>query len=335
MNLLNLDNAGPSTPNRISSAPAVGRGRNQLTSQPSRSVPLSRLGACALAAGILLGPCTARAIDVEAGDYTALPDGTRAFIVYGQYARRDAAYAAGERQPGTPRLASTVGIARYLQVLRIDDRWTVDPQLLLPFGHLRASGDLAPLGSRSGVGDLILATPFKYKIDAASGEVFGFTPYLYVPTGSYDADQPLNLGEHRWKLALQTAYTRAIAPRWRVDAVGDVTFFGKNDACRAACGAAADATLRQKPLYAGQLYLRYDPAAGVSTALGITHALGGESRVDGVSLNDTVGTTAVKLTASTFVAPNLQLMATVARDVHVRNGLREQARLNLRAFYLF
>ncbi|KQP43489.1 hypothetical protein ASF44_06995 [Pseudorhodoferax sp. Leaf274] len=283
----------------------------------------------------MLGPGAAFAIDVEAGDYTALPDGANAFVVYGQYARRDAAYAAGERQPGAPRLASTVGIARYLHVLRIDDRWTVDPQFLLPFGQLRPSGDLAPLGDRSGVGDLILATAFKYKIDAKAGEVFGFTPYLYVPTGSYDADKALNLGENRWKLALQTAYSRPLAPQWRADAVGDVTFFGRNDACRAACGSAVDATLRQKPLYAGQLYLRYEPAAGVSTALGVTHTVGGESRVDGTSLNDTVGTTAVKLMASTFVAPNLQLMATLARDVHVRNGLREQARLNLRAFYLF
>lgn len=286
-------------------------------------------------AGLLLGPNTASAIDVEAGDYTALPDGTHAFVVYGQYAKRDAAYAGGDRLPGSPRLESAVGIVRYLHVLRIDDRWTVDPQFLLPFGRLSPSRDLGALGSASGVGDLILAAAFKYKIDATAGEVFGITPYLYVPTGSYDADRALNLGENRWKLALQLAYSRPLAPRWRFDAVGDVTVNGKNDDCRAACGSTVDATLKQKPLASGQLYLRYEPAAGVSTALGVTHTLGGENRVDGASLNDTVGTTAVKLMASTFVAPNLQLMATVAWDAHVRNGLRQQTRLNLRAFYLF
>ena len=306
-----------------------------MTKQPLRSLPLSCVGVCAVFASLLAGPQAAWAIDVEAGDYTALPDDTNAFVVYGQYAKRNAAYAKGDRQPGSPGLASEVGIARYLHVVRIDDRWTVDPQVLLPFGRLRPSGDLAPLGSRSGVGDLILATAFKYKIDAQAGEVFGITPYLYLPTGSYDADKALNLGENRWKFALQTAYTRPIAPQWRIDGVADVTFNGKNDECRAACASAVNATLKQSALYSGQLYLRYEPRAGVSTALGVTHTLGGESRVNGVRLDDTVGTTAIKLMASTFVAPNLQLMATFAKDVHVRNGLREEARLNLRALYLF
>ncbi len=307
-----------------------------MTKKPSpRFLSLSCASACALSACLLGGPRAAWAIDVEAGDYTALPDGTNAFVAYGQYARRDAAYAGGDRQPGSPRLASEIGIARYLHVVRIDDRWTVDPQVLLPFGRLRASGDLAPLGDRSGVGDLILATAFKYKIDAQSGEVFGITPYLYLPTGTYDADRVLNLGENRWKFALQGAYSRPIAPKWRIDGVADVTFNGKNDECRAACASAIDATLKQSALYSGQLYLRYEPRAGISTALGITHTQGGENRVNGVRLGDTVGTTAVKLMASTFVAPNLQLMATFAKDVHVRNGLREEARLNLRALYLF
>ncbi|APW36279.1 hypothetical protein RD110_02860 [Rhodoferax koreense] len=287
------------------------------------------------AAGTFLSPMTASAIDVEAGDYTALPDGANAFVVYGQYARRNANYAGGNKLPGSPRLESEVGIARYLHVLRLDDRWTVDPQVLLPFGHLKPSGDLSPLGSVSGVGDLILATAFKYKIDPAAGEVFGVTPYLYLPTGSYDANKALNLGENRWKFALQSAYTRPLAPKWRMDAVGDVTFFGKNTECGAACGSTTNTTLKQSALYSGQLYLRYEPSASWSTAIGVTHAWGAESRVDGVSLNDRTGTTAVKLTASTFVAPNLQLMGTVSRDVQVHNGLREQARLNLRAFYLF
>lgn len=288
-----------------------------------------------LAASVFLTPTTASAIDVEGGDYTAMPDGTNAFLVYGQYARRNALYAGGDKVPASPRLESEVGIARYLHVMRIDDRWTVDPQVLLPFGNLKASGDLSPLGSTSGVGDLILAAAVKYKIDPAAGEVIGVTPYLYLPTGTYDSNKGLNLGENRWKFALQAAYTRPLAQKWRMDAIGDVTFNGKNTECAAACGSTVDTTLKQKALYSGQLYLRYEPAVSWSTAIGVTHAWGAESRVDGVSLNDRTGTTAVKLTASTFVAPNLQLMASVAKDVRVRNGLREQARLNLRAFYLF
>ena len=288
-----------------------------------------------LAAGSFIRPFDARAIETEGGDYTALPDGANAFVIYGQYANRNASYAGGSRQPGSPKLESEVGIARYLHVVRIDDRWTVDPQVLLPFGRLKPGADLSAVGSNSGVGDAILAAAFKYKIDPAAGEVFGFTPYLYLPTGSYDKDKVLNLGENRWKVALQAAYTRPLAAQWRMDAIGDVTFNGNNTDCRAACGSAAGATLKQDPLYSGQFYLRYDPAPAWSTAVGVIHSWGAESKVNGVSIDNRLNTTSVKLTAGYFAAPNLQLMATVARDVHVRNGLRENARLNLRALYLF
>jgi hypothetical protein len=85
--------------------------------------------------------------------------------MYGQYVKRDAIYAAGNRQPIDPSLDSTVGIARLLHVVKLSERWTVDPQFLLPFGELRTGGDVSALGNARGVGDLILATAFKYKID--------------------------------------------------------------------------------------------------------------------------------------------------------------------------
>lgn len=283
----------------------------------------------------LLMAGTAHAIDTDPGDYTALPDGVNAFVLYGQHAQRNAAFSNGVRAPGSPELKSEVGIARYLNVMRINDRWTVDPNILLPFGKLKGAKDLAVLGSASGVGDLLLAPAFKYKINPATGETIGFTPYISLPTGSYDSGKVLNLGENRIKTTLQGGYTRPIAPRWRGDAVADVTFFGNNTQCRAACGSGTDVTLKKDALYQVQGHLRYEPSTAWYGALSLSHSWGGEEHVNGASLGSATRTTAARITAAYFAAPNVQLLGTLGRDLSVENGLRENFRLNVRLLYLF
>jgi hypothetical protein len=294
------------------------------------------IAALALGAAATFGAVEpAFALELDPGDYTALPDGMNALVLYGQYAKRDALYANGDRVALNPKLDSTVGILRYLHVARIDDRWTVDPQFLLPFGRLKAGGDIAALGSESGVGDLILATAFKYKIDAKAGEVFGFTPFLWLPIGTYDRSQVLNLGEHRWKAALQLGYTRPLAASWRWDLIGDVTVFGRNDRCAAACGSATDRTLKQDPVVHVQTHLRYEmsPALTLSAAYG--HIAGGRTEVDGVDQPNRQRTDYVRFSAGYFVTPTTQILTTIGRDVRQENGFRENARLNLRLLTLF
>lgn len=277
----------------------------------------------------------ARAVEIDPGDYTALPSGTNAVVLYGQYAERDALYASGKKVPIDPELNSTVGILRMLHVAEINDRWTVDPQFLLPFGELRASGDIGALGKASGIGDLILATAFKYKIDAQTGEVFGFTPYLFVPTGEYHSDKALNLGENRWKAAMQVGYTRPLSQKWRVDFVGDVQFHGNNNECRAACGAASDVTRKQNALYHFQTHLRYEVSPALSLALSYGHLEGGRTEIDGASQDDRQKTDYFRLSAGYFITQTTQVLATYGRDIHQENGFREKDRINLRLFKAF
>lgn len=74
----------------------------------------------------------------------------------------------------------------------------VGPQLLLPFGQLKAAGDLSPvLGQRSGTGDLIVAATVWTIHEPENKRYLGFTPYLFAPTGTYDAAKAMNLGENR------------------------------------------------------------------------------------------------------------------------------------------
>lgn len=295
----------------------------------------SAIGIMIMGAAMMFTAHHARAVEIDPGDYTALPDGMNAALVYAQYAKRNALYVQGERAPIDARLESTVGILRVLHVARLTDRWTVDPQFLLPFGRLEAGGDVSSLGSANGVGDLILATAFKYKIDAGAGETFGITPFLWLPTGTYDRAKVLNLGENRWKAALQAGYTRPIAKSFRWDLVGDVQVFGRNDQCAAACGSISDVTLKQKAQYHVQTHLRYEASPALSLAASYGHIDGGRTTVDGVAQSNRLRTDYLRVSAGYFVTPTTQVTTALGRDLRQENGFRENFRVNLKLLTLF
>ncbi|ABM97321.1 transporter [Methylibium petroleiphilum] len=98
----------------------------------------------------------ARALDLDADDYAsgAIPAGTNLALLYYQHAQRNKVYSDGNQVAGGD-LKSDVGILRLVRFVDIGG-FRADPQILLPFGSLKASNDLNALGSTSGVGDLIV-----------------------------------------------------------------------------------------------------------------------------------------------------------------------------------
>ncbi|MCM8567478.1 transporter [Thauera linaloolentis] len=286
------------------------------------------LGGMAALCAALAAP-QAHAVDVDAGDYTALPAGTNLAMAYYQYATRDAAYVRGRKQAGDPRLDSHVGILRGVHFTEIGG-YIVDPQFLLPFGKLEGKDDLSAAGSASGVGDLILAATVWLVNKPQTGTYFGITPFLYAPTGNYDNDDALNLGENRWKFALQAGFITKLSEKVSLDLIGDFTLYGKNDKF-----GAAKVTMKQKPSMQFQGYLRYHLSDAWDLRAGVSHTVGGETEVAGVDQGDRLRTTKVSVGTGWFIAPDLQLLASYGRDVSVRNGLREDDRLNLRVLKVF
>lgn len=287
---------------------------------------LTALAAATVAAFGIATP--ARAVDVDAGDYTALPPGTNLLLLYSQYATRDKVYANGDRAPGNHKLDSTIGILRGVHYMDIGG-YTVDPQFLLPFGKLKAKDDIAALGSNSGLADLILAaTVWFNKADAK--EHFGITPFVILPTGQYDKNDPLSLGENRWRFALQAGWIKPLTGKLTMDLVADFQLHGKNDDF-----GPLSRTRKQKPLYEVQGFLRYGIGAGSDLRLGMQHIAGGENEIDGVDQNDRQSLTKMSIGTSTFISPTQQILATYGRDLSVRNGFKEQNRLNLRYLLIF
>ncbi|WP_199525650.1 MULTISPECIES: transporter [unclassified Herbaspirillum] len=273
---------------------------------------------------------SASALEVTAGDYEAYPAGANIAMLYYQYAERKDSYVHGNKVSGNFGLTSNVALARYIHVVKLSESAVLDPQFILPFGTLRTNGDATVLGNASGTGDLILGAPVKFILDQTTRDVISIGPYLYLPTGNYDSNKLLNLGENRWKALFQLAYIRHFNADWALDLVGDVTINGNNTDFTP-----AHATMKQAPRYEAQAHLRYNLSSATALSVGFGSVRGGETEVNGVKQGDKLNTQYARLTVTSFINPSTQVQFQYGQDVAVDNGLKERNRINFRIAKLF
>ncbi len=271
----------------------------------------------------------ASALDLDAGDYVPAAAGTTLGLLYLQQAERDHLYRDGHRLAGSPGLDSQIGILRLVHYADLGG-YRVAPQILLPFGRLDGRHDGNALGDSSGLADPILAMPVWLLEQPQRRRFFAITPYLFVPVGRYDHDQPLNLGENRWKLTLQAGYVTGLGDRLALDLAADVTFYGDNDSY-----GPLRLNHEQKPSYQYQGFLRYPLGDTLDLRGGLSWQHGGENCLDSSWLDDSQRTGKWSAGFAWFFRPDAQLAATFGRDLTVDNGFREDSRVNLRLLYAF
>lgn len=277
----------------------------------------------------MLPAIQANAVEVTPGDYEQYPIGATIGAIYYQHASTDSLYSHGHKASDNFNLTSDVSILRLLHVYPLTDTLTIDPQFLLPFGHIKGGGDASALDSTTGIGDLILTAPLKWRLNEA-GDTLSVGPYVYVPTGNYDKNDALNLGENRWKFDLQGAYVKHFTDKWAMDLVADAIWYGDNTDY-----GANSTRLEQDVSYAAQIMGRYMPDSTTTFGLGFGHTWGGETQVAGANQDDRADITNVRLTATKFVTAKDQLQLQLGRDLRVENGAREDFRMNLRYAHIF
>lgn len=277
----------------------------------------------------LLPALPAHAVEVAPGDYEQYPVGATIGALYYQHSTTGSAYANGHKVSSDFNLKSDVGILRLLHVYALSDTLTIDPQFLLPFGHVSSGGDASALGSTRGIGDLILTAPLKLRLNEAR-DTLSIAPYVFVPTGTYDKDDPLNIGENRWKFELQGAYVKHFTEKWAMDLVGGATWYGDNDDYTSAGN-----RMEQDVSYAAQLMGRYMPDPTTTFGIGFGHTWGGETNVEKVNQDNEAGTTNFRLTATKFVTAQDQIQLQLGKDLTVDNGPKEDFRMNLRYARVF
>jgi hypothetical protein len=273
---------------------------------------------------LALFPASGMALDTDADDYVASLAGSNLTLLYFQHVQRNALYANGDRVAGDSGLDSDTGILRVVHFTQIGG-YVVDPQFLLPFGHERATNDASSLGSASGLGDLILAATTWVINDEKANTYLGITPFLFLPTGTYDRNRPMNWGENRWKLTLQSGYQRGITDKVSLVFIGDATFFGDNSEF-----GPTGATLKQDTVYQAQFYVRYTWSEKIDSFVGCSYLGAGASSVNGVGQNDRQRETKFSIGGGYNFTPELELFGAYGQDLSMANGFKESHRVNLR-----
>lgn len=272
----------------------------------------------------------AQAMEISSGDAEPLPDRATAVLVYGQHAQRKSLYAGGSKVPGNNRLSSDAGLLRVVHARQLSNGLVIEPQFILPVVRLNAGADVSSLGTTRGTGDLIVAVPIKLGLDTALGDVLSFVPALSLPTGHYRSQDALNAGENRWGLIMQVAYVHRFSRDWLLDAAADVTLAADNDDY-----GPRRTRYAQKAKYEFQAYLGHQLMPTTRLSFGIGHVTGGLASIEGAPQGQGLRTSYGRVALAHFLTPTLQLQTKLGRDLAVRQGFKEDYRLELRLATFF
>ncbi|QDG93898.1 transporter (plasmid) [Rhizobium sp. NIBRBAC000502774] len=292
-------------------------------------------GAASLMAVIsALSTAQAYAVDLNSLDLVPAPAGTDAILSYSTFTSRQSYTPNGGSaiEDGT-KLNSLVGIFRYVHYMDVGG-FTVAPQVLLPYGGLfDASLGGTPLESATGIGDPIFAAPVWLLNNKPTGTNFVVVPYLFVPLGSYDAGEPLNLGENRWKFDLQIGGTQDLGHGFTLQASAEVMWYGDNSDARGR----GEGRLEQDNTYQAQIWLSYTPPTDKSWnfAVGYSKFWGGVQSLDGVENGTATKADQVRLEVSKFLKPDFQVQGLVQRDLAAEGGFKEDLRATVRFMKVF
>ena len=271
-----------------------------------------------------------QAMEIEPGGYEPLPAGADALLFYYIHADRKELYHNGHKVSDNSKLSSDIGILRYIHAIGLAENVVWQPQLLISFGQMNASGDIGALGDTQGIGDPAFGSPVIWTLPTANKDIFVLAPYLFFPVGSYDKNDALNLGENRWRATLQTAYIHHFSKQWALDTVAEASWVSANNDY-----GSTGVKLEEKTRYEYQAAVRYAWTPSTTFAVGGGYISGSATRVDGVDQHDSVSTSYARFTVTHFIEPTLQIMARIGKDIEVEQGFKEDAHLNLRILKVF
>lgn len=272
----------------------------------------------------------AYALEFSPGDYEMMPADKTFALAYFQYAHSDKYFSQGNKAEGDYRLRSEATLLRFIHGFRPAENFSIEPQIIIPFVRADAMGDASPLGSASGLGDIIVGVPFKFRMDNSGADIISLAPFIYAPTGAYHNEKALNIGENRWRYLLQGVWIHHFSDTWAFTTGADVSWTTANDRY-----GANNSRLSQSPRYEYQAYLSYNLTPATQFGFGGGWITGAKSRIDGINQDDKLDSTYVRISASHFMTPAIQLQFSGGRDIAVEQGFRQDTNLSLRFGYLF
>ena len=263
---------------------------------------------------ILIFSFPGHALANNARDYLPLPAGTRTLITYFDFKFGNEYYHDSEKLSKDLDLDSTVGLLRPIYYTEL---WgmTVAPQCILPFGSVDVSGVQS-----NGIGDLQLAFTMFMINDTKNKFVFGYTPYLTVPTGQYDRERSVNLGDNRWATKQEIAFVKGFGENLWLEWYNSVEFFFDNDDAIGINNRKATSSKDLK--YNAEVHCSYNLTKNFFTSLDYYFSYGGETELDGLDQDDQIRTHTGGLSFYLMLNDSLQAAVDYKQDLDVKNGIK-------------
>jgi len=130
-----------------------------------------------------------------------------------------------------------------------------------------------------------------YRSNVNAETIVGVALAVRVPTGSYQEDKLINLGQNRFAFRPQLGIMHTWG-KWTTELTGEVAFYTKNDEFF------NGNTLEQKPLYILHSHIIYTFKPGQWASLSAGYDYGGENKINGVDKDDTIQDIGLKLSYS-------------------------------------
>ena len=275
---------------------------------------------------LILMTKAAYAIDLQPGEVAAPKPNISIMQLSYIYSERGDRYINGHDQVGNPKIQSSTYIVRLghsFEVAEMPAFFYVQT----PMGAMHTKGIEIPgvkTDGDSGLGDTSLAFAVWPYSNRETKTYFGFAGYAVLPTGSYDHNRLFNMGENRYKTALQAGYQRQVTDSASWMMAVDGLFYGDNHDYLP-----TKSDLKQDNLYTLQTGLKYDFNAQYSLMGTYFYSVGGRTEVDGVNKHDLTQLHRYQLSAQgnySFGRLTLQY----GSDIKTENGYLEDHRLIMR-----
>ena len=288
--------------------------------------------------GFTLVTCSVAQADNLARDYIPAPPGTLAIFAYYEHLSASNLYANGNKASSNIDLTGNIGLFRPVYFTQIGP-FVIDPQCIIPFGSLNLDlNNGMPSSNSSGFGDPILLATIWFLNDPKSKTWLGFTPYFYIPVGSYDNSKLVNLSENRWHFREELGFVKGweIIPEhplyFELQVAGD--FYTNNTDVLLNPATGATGSMSQSPGLTVESHLSYDVTKLFWASADYYYHYVGKQSVNSTTLANTGGPgSTVGLTLGYNIAPGFQLLFQYKADAYVENGPQTQTAL-FRFLYL-
>jgi hypothetical protein len=275
-------------------------------------------------------PCVAAINDVLPADYTALPEGVNSASLYYFERTQTGPYNNG-RKTSDWNVRSQISAVRLSHSMKITGMM-VSPVVVVPYSDCNLSGAGIPASVRrstGGMADSRIGAAVWFYNDKELRRYLAVNTTLIFPSGSYDAKESLNIGENRRKSVLSLGWIHGIGDSFTLDITPEIAWYGDNTSYL------GNKRLEQAPTYALTAYLRYQFTPDWRAFVGYQTNQGGETRVNGVAMNDTTNSDRMYLGGTYRISPATFADLRYTQGLNFVNGFVLRDELAMRVSQLF